>query len=96
MDSFDPDAKDRAGGGTGSLMARNDWREQFCLVLLPRPLQMRRQSDENTGSQSQGGAVKGMNENDDSKETKKRRWGYGSYTQEDQEAPVQVNETIVA
>ena len=96
MDSLDPDAKDGVGGGTGSLMARNDWREQFCLVLLPRPLQMRRQSEENTGSQSRDGAVKSMNENDDSKETKKGRWGHGSYIQEDQETPIQVNETIMA
>ena len=96
MDSFDPDAKDGAGGGTGSLMARNDWREQFCLVLLPRPLQMRKKSEENTGSQSWDVAACSMDENDDSKEMEKGRWRHGSYIQEDQETPIQVNETTMA
>ena len=87
LGSFDPDAKD---------MARNDWREQFCLVLLPQPLQMRRQSEVNTESQSRDGAVKSMSENGDSNETMEECWGNGLGNQEDLGAPIQVNETIVA
>ena len=96
LDSFGPDAKDGAGGGTGSLMARNDWREQFCLVLLPRPLQTRKQNDENTGSQSWEGAVHSMDEKNDDKEREKGIGRHGSYIHEDQENPILVNETIVA
>ena len=54
LDSLDPDAEDGEGGGTRSLMTRNDWREEFSLVLLPRPLQMRKQSENG----EENGAIK--------------------------------------
>ena len=94
MSPLDPDALDKARDGTGSLMPRNEWREQFCLVLLSQPHQLRKEGEANTRSQDWDVAARRMEDNGPSGEMIKRRLRHVPYIKEDQEAPIQVNEKL--
>ena len=91
LSPFGPDILDEGRDRTELLEPRNEWREQFCLVLLSLPRKLSKNVETNTRTQNWDLAVRRMKDVGPSGGLVKRGLRNVLQAKEEQEAPTHVD-----